>query len=234
MTRTEATLARTLLHSVESGILSTQSLELPGYPFGSVTPFVLSACGKPVILVSDIAQHTANMNADSKSCLSVQQSGPGHQQELGRVTLVGDARKLPEALVEEQLARYYTFFPQAKHYGQAHGFSLYWIDPVRVRFIRGFGQIAWIEKADWELPVPEWQPQAADMIAHMNEDHGPALQRIAARLGAAEATQVRMLALDSEGFHLRAGDGIHYVPFEQACPQAEDVRAAMVALARAV
>ncbi|MFT5048938.1 MAG: putative heme iron utilization protein [Chlamydiales bacterium] len=226
-------LARTLLRGTESGILSTLSVELDGYPFGSVTPFVTSDCGKPVIYVSDIAQHTANMDADSKVCLSVQQSGAGNQQELGRVTLIGDARRVPDDSVEAIQERYYTFFPQARHYGQAHAFSFYWIEPVRVRYIRGFGQIFWIEKGDWNSAAPDWHAQEAGMIEHMNQDHADAMGRIVQHQSGTETGEVLMLSIDTNGCHMRADGQVHYLAFEQPCLTATEVREALVAMAKA-
>ncbi len=52
---TQATAARSLVRSQDSGILSTQSKELPGYPFGSVTPYVMTHTGRVALFVSAIA-----------------------------------------------------------------------------------------------------------------------------------------------------------------------------------
>ena len=42
--------ARALLLACYDGVLSTQSVAMPGYPFGSVVPFCLDRAGQPVIL----------------------------------------------------------------------------------------------------------------------------------------------------------------------------------------
>ena len=92
----QAAMARRLLRSVDSGILSTMSLEIPGYPFGSVTPYAMTQEGRVAMYVSEIAQHTRNMRGDPKVCLTVTEgSGAENQQALGRVTVVGDVFEVP-------------------------------------------------------------------------------------------------------------------------------------------
>ena len=73
------------------------------------------------------------------------------------MTFIGDAVKVPEEQVAAVQARYESFFPDARHYGQAHNFSYYWIEPTRIRYIGGFGKIFWIETDDWRLADPEWK-----------------------------------------------------------------------------
>ena len=53
--------AKELFHEMNSGVLSTISIDELGYPFGSITPFSLSHDGAPIILISDLAQHTKNL-----------------------------------------------------------------------------------------------------------------------------------------------------------------------------
>ena len=55
--------ARQFLRTTRSAMLSTISVKYPGYPFGSVAPFVLDHSGQPVILISTIAEHTKNIMA---------------------------------------------------------------------------------------------------------------------------------------------------------------------------
>jgi putative heme iron utilization protein len=63
--------ARRLLLAAKAGVLSTLSLDVPGFPFGSVVPYCLDRGGLPLILVADIAQHTRNLLADPRASLTV-------------------------------------------------------------------------------------------------------------------------------------------------------------------
>jgi hypothetical protein len=65
----------------------------------------------------------------------------------------------------------------------------------------------------------------------MNEDHRDALEAMLRARGE-EPLEVAMLACDPEGFHVRNGGRVRWIPFARACATANDVRAEMVRLAR--
>ena len=62
---------RTLVSLVSIGTLSTMSRRQPGFPFGSLMPFVLDSSGRPLFLISNMAMHTQNLKADSRCSLSL-------------------------------------------------------------------------------------------------------------------------------------------------------------------
>jgi putative heme iron utilization protein len=233
-TTEQAATARRLLRRTDSGILSTMSVELPGYPFGSVTPYAMTHGGNVAVYVSAIAQHTSNMRADARVCLTVIESkGGANQQAVGRVTVVGDAREVPADARTAVRKRYFDFFPEAREYAGTHDFLVYWIEPKRVRYIGGFGQIYWVEPEDWAVPAPAWGADEQGIVEHMNTDHADALTAIARHHGATTDGAVELVTLDVEGFHVRAGSDLHYVPFGTPCLTSEAVRAEMIRLARA-
>src|SRR5271166_583298 len=82
--------ARTLMHSGRIGSLSTLSRKQPGSPFGSLMPYGLDGQGRPIILVSTMAMHTQNLQADQRASLFVAEPDAG-VEALGasRVTLIG-------------------------------------------------------------------------------------------------------------------------------------------------
>ena len=63
--------AGAFLRARRYGVLATQSRSLPGYPFGSITPYVLGAAGEPVIYISTLAEHTRNIADDPRVSLTV-------------------------------------------------------------------------------------------------------------------------------------------------------------------
>lgn len=228
-------MARRLVRTADGGILSTISVDVPGYPFGSVTPYAMTHGGRAVIYVSGIAQHTKNMLADPRVCLTVAcEPEPGrNRQALGRVTLVGDATLVPDAEQEAAGERYFQFFPESRAYAGTHDFSLYWIEPRRIRHIAGFGQIFWVERDDWLQAPPDWQPGESKIIEHMNDDHADALQTIAADLLGADGSrpkEAELLAVDPEGFHVRTENGIVYGSFDQPCRSTDEVRQGFIRL----
>src|SRR5882724_6626512 len=65
--------ARTLAYLGRIGSLSTLSRKQPGFPFGSVMPYGLDDHGRPILLISTMAMHTQNLQADSRASLLVTQ-----------------------------------------------------------------------------------------------------------------------------------------------------------------
>lgn len=144
-TNEQWSLAKNLLEQCREGILSTHSLDVSGYPFGSLTPYALDANHCPVILISSLAQHTKNIIQNAKVCLTVTESAEAsNKQALGRVSYMADAAIVLDE--PETFDSYFARFPESKGYFGTHDFAFYRLNPVRLRFIGGFGKIFWIEK----------------------------------------------------------------------------------------
>ena len=89
--------ARTLMHLARIGSLSSLSRKQPGFPFGSVMPYGLDNAGRPIFLISTMAMHTQNLQANPHASLLVAQPDAGGDP-LGasRVTLLGNAAPMAE------------------------------------------------------------------------------------------------------------------------------------------
>src|SRR5215470_13189932 len=70
----EAEEVRSLLERERNGVLSTLSVREAGWPFGSITPYALLNTSEPIILISEIAEHTRNVRHDARVSLLVQDS----------------------------------------------------------------------------------------------------------------------------------------------------------------
>jgi len=228
-----STEARNLLLSKYQAILSTHSVDVAGYPFGSVVPYCLNKAGEPVILISTIAQHTKNILSDSKVSLIATEGNADDLQTVGRVTYIGDAEKLDEDDIDS-MERYYNYFPQSRGYHKTHDFNFYSIQAVRVRFIGGFGQIYWIEKNDFLLTNPFSFDEEKRMIDHMNADHLEAIKHYCDLYDIHTSYDdiPVMVGIDSEGFHLRTGARIHRINFTEPVVTATEVRKSLVDMAK--
>src|SRR5271169_5464106 len=69
--------ARTLVHLGRVGSLSTFSRKQQGFPFGSVMPYGLDDHGRAIFLISTMAMHTQNLQADPRSSLLITQADTG-------------------------------------------------------------------------------------------------------------------------------------------------------------
>jgi putative heme iron utilization protein len=222
--------ARELLLKEYYGVLSTHSKAMPGFPFGSVVPYCLDAQGAPLILISRIAQHTHNLQLDPCCSLLVGERGAQDVQAAGRLTLLAQAQLLEDpAQIAAAAARYQQYFPESRDYQRTHDFDFWRLQPVRARFIGGFGAIHWLDAITRANPFAG--SAEASMLEHMNADHAPALAHYVALAGLPQHEPARMVGIDGEGFHLRIGRSLHWLNFPSPCTSAGEVRQALVTLA---
>ena len=233
--------ARSLLQAERNGTLSTLSKKMAGWPFGSIAPYALTAGGEPLILISEIAEHTRNIRADARVSLLVQESAAiADPQAGGRVTVVGYAMPVTQTFIDDARRRYLDLFPKSASYFEAHDFSLFQIKPTQVRFIGGFGEIYWLEgremtdaSADSSDPLA---PHVAMLCDHMNEDHADALRLYATVFAKIDADAAKMIHVDAAGFDMAAIEGGSHkhlrIDFPSPVTTTDEVRAAMVDMVR--
>jgi heme iron utilization protein len=225
-----ASTARQLLNHKSVGVLSTHSIDVEGYPFGSIAPYTLNYDGEPIILISDIAQHTRNIKHNNKVSLTVFDPQADDPQSGGRLTWIGDAQPIDQSDAESR-NRYLRYFPSSESYFETHDFSFYRIGLRRARFIGGFGQIFWIEPDAMLIKNP-FRGTEHGIVEHMNRDHQQALFHYCKLFGRAEAKTATMTGIDSEGFDLLADEGKLRIDFDSPIHTSEEARAALVKLAR--
>ena len=231
---TAAGAARDLLCRCYDGVLATVSVDVAGYPFGSVVPYCLDQHGRPLILIAAIAQHTKNICADARVSLTVFDRAEPDLQAAGRVTVLGDARCLKQD--ERALAlRYYRYFPQSHDYDRTHDFSFYAIEPRRIRYIGGFGAIHWFEPATLVVPNPFAADAERGIVEHMNVDHAKAIRHYCTVAGIEIAADVtpELVGCDGEGINLRLATRITRIAFAAPVTTLEAVRETLVAMAHA-
>src|ERR1700685_3853352 len=66
---TYAERVRTLVSLCSIATLSTVSRKRPAYPFSSLMPYAIDEFGRPIFLISNMAMHTQNIQADHKASL---------------------------------------------------------------------------------------------------------------------------------------------------------------------
>ncbi|HEY6476027.1 MAG TPA: pyridoxamine 5'-phosphate oxidase family protein [Polyangia bacterium] len=137
--------ARALLAAESVGLLSTISVRRAGTPYGSVTPYALSADGAPLLLLSGLAAHTHNLRADPRAGLFVGDHTAAADPQAGaRLSLMGRAVPVPATDEPDARARYLARWPRAADTFALGDFSLWRFDVEEARFIAGFGDIRWL------------------------------------------------------------------------------------------
>ena len=222
-----------LLRTAYDGVLSTLSQDLDGYPFGSVMPFALSRDGVPIIQIARIAQHTRNITADPKVSLIVFDRNADDLQTHARLTLVADAAVATD---NADIERYYARFPESRSYESTHSFDFFRLDPVRCRFIGGFGEIYWFDPDKIVTGNPFTHEQERAIVDHMNADHRDALLEFCelTQEAAAEEPAPVMAGVDGFGFDIKMGKRVLRRNFSQHCETSEQVRAEIVSMLKSL
>jgi putative heme iron utilization protein len=194
------------------GSLSTLSRKQPGFPFGSVMPYGLDEHGRPIFLISTMAMHTQNLQADPRGSLLVtQDDGGGDPLGASRVTLVGKVVPIPKSEIPEARSLYLARYANSKYWVDFEDFSFYRMDVVDVYYVGGFGVMGWVSAAEYDRSQPDpLADSMAEIIQHMNADHKDALVLLAREFARMESQEATMTAVDRLGFQVRlkTPDGI--------------------------
>ena len=204
---------------------------LEGAPYVSL---VLSACdadASPLLLLSDLAQHTKNMAADGRVSLLFDATGGLADPLTGaRLTVLGRAMRYDD---QAALDRYVARHPSAARYAGFGDFHLYRVSVERGHFVAGFGRIEWIAPEALRSEGGEALAAAeTDILEHMNADHAEAVGLYARRLLGREGDGWRMTGIDPDGLDLRSGADAARLDFAAPVLTPGAARAELVRLAR--
>jgi putative heme iron utilization protein len=220
--------------------LSTIAREPEGFPFGSLVAIATDGYGRPLLLLSTLAEHTRNLAARSDASILVTESSASEQEPLalGRVTILGACAEVARDEVESVRAIFLEQQPRSSTYASFADFSFYRLEPASLRYVGGFGRMSWVTAADYRLAEPDpLAGAAASILRHMNGDHGDAVLAYAATLvGVKGATSATMTSVDRYGFDLAVvtdfGPRAVRLGFDEPLSSSDDVRRALIALAK--
>lgn len=217
--------ASKLIRASRGGVLATTSVRMPGYPFGSAVSWAVMHDGSLLLLISRLAEHTRNIEADPRVSLTV--LAPGIDvQTAARVTALGDC--LRARVHDDERDRYLRLFPRAAAY-LALDFDFFRLVPRAVRVVAGFGAMRWIDE-----PVlagtPGLASVEASMIARLEVAyHASISRRFVAALGRKPADG-RIAGLDREGIDLCAEGAAVRLDFAHPMPDPAGVEQAAIGL----
>ena len=197
--------ALTLMHSGRIGSLSTLSRKQPGFPFGSLMPYALDDHGRPIFLISTMAMHTQNLQADPRASLFVTEPhASGDPLGASRVTLIGNVSKTPEPDLVGARDIYLKRYPDSKYWVDFDDFFFYKMVVLDVYYVGGFGVMGWVAASEYSQAQSDpLADDKRDIIQHMNTDHADALILLAKHFAGIEAQEAEMTSVDRLGFNLR-------------------------------
>lgn len=237
----DAERARTLAAGRVNATLATVAREPQGTPFASVAPFGIDEAGRPILCISEMAEHTQNLRLDPRCSLLVSEVVDEGADPLaaGRVTLLGQAAVVADDEREAAKEAHLLGNPHAAYYVDFGDFNLWRVEVESIRFVGGYGRMSWVDPERWGSARPDpVSGTAAGAIEHLNDDHADSLLLIARVTGGrTDATSATALGLDRYGLDLLAhgerGTGRVRVPWPTEVTTGPEIRTASVALVHA-
>ncbi len=200
--------AKALLHATRAGTLATLDRNT-GHPFGSLVNVATDASGAPLILVSGLATHTANLEADPRASLLLAETGKGDALAHPRLTVLGSLIQVAHDSAEEPAIRrrFLARHPKSELYAGFADFSFWRMDVVSAHLNGGFARAADLTAADVLTDLADAQALADiedEAIAHMNADHADALRLYATKLLGARRWQLDVRRPQPRGHRIAA------------------------------
>lgn len=157
----DAVRARTIVAGRRTAALSTLSADAAGAPFGSLVGYAADERGRPLLCLSDLAEHSRNLAADRRASLLMTERAEGDPLALGRVTLLGEVSVLDRERENQRwdAARdlYRAAHPEA-FYVAFRDFRFYRLEIRWVRLVGGFGRMRWLDAARYADARPDPWP----------------------------------------------------------------------------
>lgn len=226
--------ARVVMRAVDRAALATLARpDTPeaAAPYASLVLVALDHDASPLLLVSQLADHTRNLQADGRVSLLFDGTAGLAEPLIGpRVTLQGTAEPTTDPRLR---ARFLARHPGAAMYADFRDFGFWRVAPGRAHLVAGFGRIHWIDAVRLDTAAMAALAEAEPgIVAHMNHDHTDAVQLYATKLLGREGGGWAMTGIDPEGIDLRRAGEVARLPFPQPVLDAEAARAALVRLVK--
>ena len=230
-----AAVAKSLLRTIRAGTLATLDRNT-GHPFASLVNVATDADGSPLILVSRLSTHTANLERDGRASILLAETGKGDPLAHPRLTVLGamapvDRDGADDARVRRRfLARH----PKSELYAGFGDFSFWRMGVASAHLNGGFARAADLKAGDVLTDLSN----ANDMVgieegavAHMNEDHAEAVRLYAGKLLDGRDGPWRVTGIDPDGLDMILGDAALRLPFPERVTTADVLRQVLKRLA---
>jgi putative heme iron utilization protein len=142
-----AVAARLLLRRMSSGALGT--LSAAGAPYVSLVAVLDDGAGRPLFLLSSLAEHTRNLKADARASLLVSAESTKATMDRPRITFLGKVVWLAGEEADAARARFTDALPEAAVWVTLTDFQPARLEPDEVRYVGGFARAATLSVEDY-------------------------------------------------------------------------------------
>ncbi|MEJ2611988.1 MAG: pyridoxamine 5'-phosphate oxidase family protein [Candidatus Thiodiazotropha sp.] len=209
-----------LLSESFHGLLSTHSVKFPGYPFGSLLPICLDSKGNPHILISHLAQHTQNLDANPHCSLMLYETGQEDVQQLARLTCLAKAEPIHSPSVAE---RYFRYYPESRRYHKELNFIFYRLTIEQFYFIGGFGSARWFDVSRITPPTPLSAADESELLYQLNTHKQAPLKHYLSQQGVSTtAASIEAIGANLLGVDVRLDHHLQHIHFQQPLSDVRD------------
>src|SRR5215468_3044521 len=136
-------IAKELLRVTRSGALATIDRNT-GHPFCSLVNTATDVDGSPLILVSRLSTHTANIEVDPRASVLLASTGKGDPLAYPRLTALGSFAMIERGAADEARVqrRFLTRHPKSEIYASFADFSFWRLAVVSAHLNGGFARAA--------------------------------------------------------------------------------------------
>jgi putative heme iron utilization protein len=211
--------ARELLRATRSGALATIDRNT-GHPFSSLVTVATDANGSPLILVSRLSTHTANIEHDPRASVLLASTGRGDPLAYPRLTVLGSFARIVQKSPEDERVRrrFLSRHPKSQLYAGFADFSFWRMAVVSAHLNGGFARAADLKASDVLTDLADAQEMIEiehGAVEHMNADHADAVRLYATRLLGEPDGEWRVTGVDPDGLDLALGDRTARMPFAE-------------------
>ncbi|WP_291863824.1 DUF2470 domain-containing protein [Bradyrhizobium sp.] len=226
-------LARSLLRRRRQGALATL-MAGSGDPYCSLVNLASHPDGSPILLISRLALHTRNLLGDARVSLMLDERAEGDPLEGSRIMLAGRAEEAEADQLSLLRRRYLNAHPSAEAFVKFKDFSFFRIRPTTAHLVAGFGRIVDLEPNQFLTDISDagallQAEQGA--VAHMNADHGDAVNLYATKLLGAPAADWICTGCDPDGIDMQAGTATLRLDFPERVTGPAELRKMLARLA---
>lgn len=211
ISREDAALAaRRLIRSRRHASLATLARKMEDLPFASLVTVACDATARPIMLLSDLADHSRNLKQSPRASLLFEAaSGLANPQTGPRVTVYGNVAPLAEADQGWATARFLCQHPDAALYAGFGDFRMYAMTVEGGRFVGGFARAVTLHADEVQLDGgadgvdPASFAASLPVILDRLANREGLADRLAANVLKRRSTGWRIVGLDPEGADLR-------------------------------
>ncbi len=244
---------RQLIRSSSKGYLSTdfnpslfpnkKFLFKNNFPYSTFTLVAYDYDLSPIILLSDLSEHTVNIKQNNLISLmiceeeKVYQFFPKFKKQFGdyedpmsrpRITLIGEI-KVTKDLSHKK--RFLTRHPAAKLYSDFNDMNFYVLKIKTAHLVGGFAHVKWFSKKELICKdFSNFKEMEHDVIEHMNSHHKESIDLYTRKILKNRMKNWRIVGIDPDGFDLRKKNKLLRLFFDKEINDAKKLRGVFINL----